>query len=446
MKKISLFFVAILICLSACQSEEEPPTKEVAVQPAPAPAPAMTVNLMQEPIEVKLVETPIQALDAWRQHAALKPTLLLFARDPFLQPIPEKLLASSLKLIQQGNSADFAAQTAVNSPAPTLLPKMALTAALQAGLFSKVVWVYPTSTPLEQLDPKLFRQQLIDSGATTVDEAHSFTLFEGVFSGKVRGVPFDAVHPSAITRLASVTGQTITHIDLGFFGPLYKDELKTPLYPLLYSFFKDLRGLNLKTSAATLSYSNLSGDRPLAIRFLGPDIATLINSPEMLSEPFPERWKQRSDTLYLPNFLQNDEVLNRYLALETANPEDSSVKYGLYQINRELKDGTKALGYLKEAVALDPVYALEYLQLVSVAKEQGRPLQALKMLLLAEQAMPDNPFIGLRLAALLIEIDHNEQAIKILEKLQKLKWSKVYFPGMEAQLETMLAAAQKKNE
>ena len=87
--------------------------------------------------------------------------------------------------------------------------------------------------------------------------------------------------------------------------------------------------------------------------------------------------------------------------METTHPTDPSVKYGLYQVSRDLKDATKALEYLQQAVSIDPVYALEYLQLFSVAKERNRPQQALKMLRLAEEALPDNPFISLRSAVFL---------------------------------------------
>ena len=130
--------------------------------------------------------------------------------------------------------------------------------------------------------------------------------------------------------------------------------------------------------------------------------------------------------------------------MEAATPNDASVKFGLYQIERQLKDGTKALNYLTQAVALDPIYGLEYPQLATVAMEKGQSEQAVKMLSHAAAAMPENPFISLQLAGHLNQLGHPEQALKLLTQLEGLSWSKTYFPDMQLQLEALKKTAGEK--
>ena len=111
-------------------------------------------------------------------------------------------------------------------------------------------------------------------------------------------------------------------------------------------------------------------------------------------------------------------------------PEDPSVKFALYQVSRKLKNGSKALDYLKQAVKLDPGYASEYLTLASDAENKNLADQSVKMLLLASQAKPEDPFITLKLATRLNLLGQADQANQLVKELQKLPWSSVYYPEM----------------
>lgn len=440
MKRLLCIVACLVAVVSGCEKKKEEPAPVEKAPPIQAPAvPPPSVSLLQEPIEATLVELPSQALPVWRQYRAARPTLVLLSQDPFLQRTPAELREEVNALLLNGTPEELAAKLAFPRPDPLLLPLMALDAALNAGLFSEAVWVIPATVAREQLNLEQLRRQLLDFGAVDEEEAQTFSLSDGIFSGTVRGTPFRAVHPDALPAL---DGPVVLHIDLSFFQPLYKGEIKTPLYPLLYDSLRKLRDSGWDTAAVTISHSNLSGDLPLAIRFISPDLTILLQDPGMIEEPPPLNWQRRSNALYLPNFFKTEKVRELYLEMEAELPDDPSVKYGLYQINRQMKEGARALEYLEQAVALDRVYALEYLQLAPVAMEKGRPDQALKMLRLAEVAMPDNPFISMQLAAHLIELKHAEQALKMLEELQRLPWSKVYYSDMVERLEAMKSAAR----
>jgi tetratricopeptide (TPR) repeat protein len=444
MKRLFIILVCLIPLFTGCEKKSDPlPAKVVPEQKAPAKVvtpetatpPPTTKHLLQEEFEATLVEVPTQALPIWRQYREQKPTLVLYSRDPFLAQVPATLKEEIYELVLNGAPEKLAERLLFPSADPLILPQMAVSTALSADLFSQVVWVFPATVPINELEGDLISRQLLDFGAIDDDVAQAFSYADGVASGTVRGLPFLAVHPDALPPL---DGPVVLHIDLSYFQPLYKGEIKTPLYPLLYQTLTALSKTDWLTLAATLSYSNLSSDLPLATRFIGPTLVSLLREPGMLKEPLPENWTRREKALYLPNFFKTDEVRDLYLEMEAVDPEDASVKFGLYQINRQLKDGTSALAFLAQAVALDPIYGLEYPQLASIALEKGRVDQAVKMLQLAKATLPDNPFVVLQLARLLIQLNHADQALSLLGELRNLPWSQVYFPEMKMQLSELM--------
>jgi hypothetical protein len=448
MKRLFIILVCLIPLFTGCEKKSDPlPAKVAPEQKAPAKVatpetvtpPLTSKRLLQEGIEATLVEVPTQALPIWRQYREQKPTLVLYSRDPFLARTPAALEEESIELVQNGAPDKLATRLLFPSSNPLLLPDMALDSALRAGLFSRVVWVFPAKVPIDKLEGEVIPQQLLELGAIDQDEAQTFVYAEGVASGIVQGLPFNAVHPEALPTLQ---GPVVLHIDLSFFQPLYKGEIKTPLYPLLYKTMSDIAKLDWQGVCATLSYSNISSGLPLATRFIGPTLASLLREPGLLDAQLPANWARRDKTLYLPNFFKTEEINKLYQEMDSAEPEDASIKFGHYQVSRQLKDGTRALDLLAQAVALDPVYGLEYPDLSSVAMEKGRPLEAVKMLRLATAALPDNPFLALRLASFLIQNGHPEQAINLLTDLDTLPWSETYFPEMSAQLVALISAAK----
>jgi tetratricopeptide (TPR) repeat protein len=191
-----------------------------------------------------------------------------------------------------------------------------------------------------------------------------------------------------------------------------------------------------------LSTSNLTGAIPLASRFIGPILVTLFNEPDKLDQPLPKLWQQQAKALYLPNFIQTEATRDLYLEMESTHPADPAIKYGLYQALRETKQPILAMQALEQAVVLDPVYGLEYLQLAPFALEKHRPDEALHMMNLAVEAFPDNPFISLEKVRTLLTMGEHQQPIALLKKLKALTWSEFYYPQMPEQIQAMLEVAQ----
>jgi hypothetical protein len=438
MSKAFLWFAVLCVFgLFGCEGR-----KDQAVPSKPAPvsskvsAPMTAAPLLSSPLQPALVELGIDAMPIWRQFRSHRPTLVLLSLNPFLEPVPEPLRQEAAALIQNGREDALRQRLKFPDSNPLILPTMATDAALRAGLFSELIWVIPATVSKEKLDLTIFRQQLVSAGIADEKEAGTFTLQAGVFSGQLRGIPVRAVHPEA---LPSLSGPAVVHLDLSFFSPLYKGEIKTPIYPLVYQIFGRLRQAAWPTAAITISHATLDGALPLTTRFLGDTLAALVDEPALLDRDLPEAWKKRGNALYLPNFFKEDEAVTLYREMETANPRDASIPFALYGLYRDRKEGAKALAALQQAVALDPVYGLEYLALEPVATEQGKTSQALQMLQKAAETFPEDPFIQLQFALALQTAGQNEAAAAHLKKLSARQWSTVYYPDMAGKIDNALS-------
>lgn len=430
-----LLFTFCLILLVACeqqpQSNEEPSTQPPTVEIQPT-------ILLQAPIEAVLTENAADAIPSWWKYAAAKPTLVLLSQDPFLVPIPEQGRDDILQLVRDGNLADFQAKAMAKTTAPTLLPQMALSAALEAGIFSKVIWVLPTKSEETELSLDAFRQQLLQSGVATPVEADSFNQNGAGFTGLLRQIP---VNVAPFHTLTELPGPIVIHIDLSFIKALYQDEIKTPLHPLASEVLVKLGSTAPNTYGITISHSNQTGNIPLQLRFIGKLLARLCGDPALLNKDPAGIDALRSQALYLQNFYKKDQVLELYQNIEQMEPTDASVKYELYLLARQFKDGDKAIDYLQRAVTLDSAYGLEYLHLAADALDKKLPAESLRMLDFAEATFPNDPFIPLRKAKVYTFSGKKNEAIKILNSLIELNWSPVYYSHIPKLLRKEMAVA-----
>jgi hypothetical protein len=452
MTKIITFtcFTLILI-LTGCERHEEtdknisnaateaintmPAAVPIAVTAEDTPTARPEFMLLQEPIELDLHESPSQALQQWYEIRDARPALLLFANNPLLQATTSSVQRNLLTHLAEGD--EIALRPVTTNPA--ILPGMTLDAALQTGLFSAVYWVIPSSKTMTELSVDIFREQMIKIGALNDQEAGSLTLHEGVFSGTVRGLPFHALHPQANF---TINGPVAFHFDLSYFSPLYKSEIKTPLFSLVYQTLKHLRDQQVKAIAASFSYSQLSGEVPLGSRFIGDVFAQLFLAPDMVDKPLPADWQERAKALYLPELFNMSTAREILLQLQSSHPGDPSLYYALYQISRQSQSTRHAaLNHLADAVQRDPVYSTEYLYLAPLAREKGHPDEAIRVLQLAAVARPDNPFVTLELARALIADGQTDKAVPLLKQLLALNWSKHFYPDMPNFLENLLAEA-----
>ena len=388
--------------------------------------------LLNDQVALHRYEVPSQALLEWYAWRSSRPALLLYSNSPLMQATTP-LIQNNLIQHLAGKDQRALRYDIAN---PAILPQMTLHAALEGELFSAVYWVMPIDIAITELSIDIFRKQMIQIGALSNEDAQTLTLHEGVFSWTVHGVPFHALHPQAEF---AIKGPVVFHFDLSYLSPLYEGEIKSPLYPLIYQTLDKLSNLKIETLTAGFSYSQISGEVPLGSRFVGEVLAQLFKQPNMLKEKLPAAWTQRANALYLPDLFNVAQARDILMMLSETNPDDASLHYALYHVSRGSNSTRQAaLGHLAEAVRRDPTYALEYLVLAPKAREKGRPDEALRILSLAREANPDNPFIALELVHSMIEMGHGDTGVPILKELLNLNWSTAFYPDMPSYLKQLL--------
>ena len=442
-----ILLFCLLLSSAACKKSDAPvapaPTAPQTVQEQrPEPdLPLAAAPFLTQPIPTTVIEATNEALPIWRSFAKNRPALIIVANTPAMYPVPAELRTEIDKLLKDADDNELMRRSSPNNPDPLLLPVMSLNVALDAGWFSQVLWIFPTKSA-EKLDLSTFQQQLIAAQIASPDEAAGFTLNLGSFSGIIRGRPFTAAPASALPPLEQ---SALLHIDADYFKPLYSGEIKTPIYPLMIELLDKIKAQEWKVAAATVALSNQTFDGlPLQTRFLGKDLATVLQNPRMMQEVFPRQWERRGNALYLENFMQKEEIHKIYTEMELEDPRDPDVKFGLYNISRQLNKTGESLTYLKAAVQIDPVYAQEYLDLSQLAMEKNLPPKAVEMLQLARNAQPDNPFILTLLVHTLLSNGQQEEARTLKPELAALKWSKIYYPQQADAKEALLKRLDEK--
>jgi len=400
------------------------------------PALSAPVNFMNQPMTLQRFESASEALAVWRQFSAQKPALLILAGSPHLMRGPDSLREQIDALVINSGAEAIKAAGNERSSNPLFLPGMAVDIALRNDLFSSLYWALPLRDPNQELDLDRFREQLTSAGIANAQEAATLVLDQRIFNGQLRGQSFTA---AALPLLQNLPQPIVVHIDLSYFQPLYKNEIATPLLGIIHDTLATLRKMHLKTLAVTFSYSHGESKMALDVRFLGELLKELAGQPELLDAGVPPLWARQADALYLNNFFQKEKIRELYEAQEQEAPQAAWVKFNLFRSAAEHKEGNQALDYLAQAAALDPAYALEYLELSQLAYEKERPDEALRMLSLASQAFPNDPFIKLQMAQLAQELGEDKTAAHLADQLRALAWSPVYYPQMDEYLKSFLS-------
>lgn len=446
--RLLLFCCCLLFSCVACKKGDTPATappaaaREVRAQAPETPLPLSAPPFLTQPLPTTIIETTNEALPVWRSFAKHRPALIIAANAPAMFSVPAELRAEVERLLKDADDNELTGRSGPENPDPLLLPIMSLNAALDAGWFSQVLWIFPSKNLPEQFNLATFQEQLIAAQIASPDEAASFTLHQGSFRGIIHGRPFIAAPASALPPLEE---SALLHIDADYFKPLYKGEIKTPVYPLMVELLEQIKAQGWKVAAATVSLSNQQFEGlPLQTRFLGKDLAAVLQNPRMMQESFPRQWERRGNALYLENFMQKEEIRKIYLEMENADPADPDVKFGLYNISRQFSKTAEALAYLKAAVQIDPVYAREYLDLAALAMEKKLPQKAVEMLQSARSAQPDNPFILTLLVQTLLNNGQQQDAKALQPELAALKWSKIYYPQQAEVKEALLKRLDEK--
>ncbi|SDM95618.1 hypothetical protein SAMN05660860_03462 [Geoalkalibacter ferrihydriticus] len=431
-----VLFIALALTTFGCQRDNEstpPPVATSAVPDTAHPEPPPTAPEVTDPSA--LLEFASLAIPQWRALNNEQPTLVLISQDPFLQLIPESRHEAAATLVRNGSAEELRRHAAPDRPDPHLLPSQVLRAALDAGFFSRVIWILPTKESPQTLDVEIFRRQLFDSGLLDEQEVQTLAADPRGFRLTLAGIPLEAVVPG---HFPEISGPVALHVDLGFFQALYRNEVKSPVFELMRETLSELPMEDLDLRAATLSMGQGEGRVSVDMRFLGHRLARIFTEPGMLTRPQPRAWHEHGDILYLATFLEMDRVLETAREAAARWTDDAPLQFELYRALRTRRAGSEALEALARTVALDPGYAVEYLNLAALARTRELPDQELRMLEMAAAEDSRNPFLPLRMAEVYLELGKALEAAELLRELADLPWSEVHYPWIPQYIASLM--------
>lgn len=442
-----LLLCCCLLFLFGCEQQSpSAPSTQAAGQNTASEAAAVrhftSVKLLHGAVTPYRFELPSEALQVWRRYRSAQPALVLFSAHPLLQPLAPGQQKVTTDLLANGKDDDFYRRGSLSRSDPALSPLQTLNVALDNGLFSEVVWFFPTREKLADFSPEKFTTRMSKAGFIAKNENPNLHLLEeGVIGGTVHGVPLRIIHPLA--ALPELNRPALVHVDLGYFRGLYKNEVSTPLYNLLRETALTLRDADFDTLAVSLSYSTEGGAFSLSTRFLISDLTQLIEHPDLLGGKMPAGWRYHSEALYAREMYQEGQ--SRKLIAEAAEkyPDDPAVLY--VDLQNLLEKGRNDEGFklLDRIVKLDPGYAMEYLSLAETGVDKGWLDKSLELLDKASAVYPDDPFILLYKIDVLKRMKRETDTLPLIKTLQQYRWSKLFYPQMPQHLADLAKPALK---
>lgn len=384
--------------------------------------------LFVDPIEPVLVELPGDAIPYWQAVSAGEPSpLVMLSLHPLLQPIPESLKERALTLSKKGTPEDFLKHGRFSSSDPFILSTQSVRATVDSGMLNQLVWIFPTRSPIEDIDPITFRQQMKDLGFLSRENADNLKYTSGIFNGKISDFDLSFYHPDTIGPLPN---PVIVHCDLSYFKGIYKNPVSTPIYGLLHQTASAIRKAGWNVKLVTLSFSNESLAVSLDVRFLMTALAEMIRKPELLDAGLPPAWEKRAQAMYAGAMYMESDAKKLVKAAAESHPEDAATLYDMAMLNLQQGKNKEGVDLLAEAVRLDSGYASSYLMLGERNAEIGNHQQAFDFGQKAKSHFRHNTFIDIGMVESLIALERYPDALDKLETLQTLDWSGEYHPDV----------------
>ena len=435
-----LFPLILLFVLTACEKNTGSTDKKIPAAPIPVVQAALQPRaIFREAVSPMSFELATGALSVWRSYSAIRPALVLFASHPMLTPTSAELRDDIGRLIATASDQEIIRRGRATASDTLLVSPQTVSAALDAKIFSEIVVVLSTREAPDAVSLEKFVKRATEAGFLTTAEGTALTLNGSTISGTVRGIPLRIAHPDG---LPPVNGPMLLHVDLGYFKESYANEVKTPIYDLIYQFATSVRDAGYQPTATTLSYSNQEVGYALTSRFVLRDLAQIMLHPEYLAGDTPASWKLRASALYASIMFNEAEAQNMTVHAAKETPGDAAALFDLALLHFQHAEPELGFQVLDQAVAIDPGFAPAYVELADQGQSMGQWGKSFELLNKAVSALPNDHELRVRYAGDLIQRGRTAEARPHLETLQQLTWSDIYHKGMPETLLRMQEAAK----
>ncbi|MBI5419444.1 MAG: hypothetical protein HZA60_05090 [Deltaproteobacteria bacterium] len=191
-------------------------------------------------------------------------------------------------------------------------------------------------------------------------------------------------------------------IDVGFFLPLYKDEVRTPMINLAMRLISTLKAAGVESDSIWLVRRNGDFEFPLEFGYLPGLLQETFTNPERFSNSLPEKWKRLDAAQYLAFFGQVEEALREYedlMRLEDAPfllYEGAILKFKYGDLDAGIK-------YLRGAAIKDRDYSRGFLLQALYFWRKGELAATESILRAGRDLFPDDEMMSIGLARVLTE-------------------------------------------
>lgn len=227
----------------------------------------------------------------------------------------------------------------------------------------------------------------------------SFGLHNGVIRGKA-GI--DNVVVTGLDRPSLWPPGPVLWIDSGFFPPLYKDEVRTPMVSLVLKLYATLLRARVSPVRAWIVDGTMRRDFPLEFGYIPDLLADVFSDPDRFRDELPEKWRRLEAAQKLAFFGQMEEALTELdsLAREGGGP---SCHYQAATIRLREGDVEGGIRSLSKAAKGNPPYVRGFLFQAGVFWNGGELGTAEVILRAGRELFPEDDRFATGIARLLVQ-------------------------------------------
>jgi tetratricopeptide (TPR) repeat protein len=239
----------------------------------------------------------------------------------------------------------------------------------RAGLYDRVVWIFPSRMSIADLGLVTFKDFLVRARGYRKSDLSDLAVRGKWIEGTLGGVPVTVTN---IEDFDPGESTAILDIDLSYFSGM---EVQNPGYSLgtasLLDFLLMLKEKRLSTKFVTVTLSNKGRTVPVGIRYMGNVIVESLQRPETLVN-MPDKWKRMIDAENLlgeERFLAADSL---YGPLVEEYPQDAGLQYIRGATLALLGWGRECADHLTRAYRIDKEYLAGFFQIANRIASRGQ--------------------------------------------------------------------------
>lgn len=239
----------------------------------------------------------------------------------------------------------------------------------RAGLYERVVWIFPSRKSVADLGLDVFKDFLVRARGYQQSDLSDLAVRGRWIEGTLGGVPVTVTN---IEDFDPGEATAIVDFDLSYFSGM---QTQNPGYGLgtasLLDFLRMLKEKRLSARFVTVTLSNKARAVPVGIRYMGDVIVESLQNPETLVET-PDKWKRMIEAESLLNeerFLAADSL---YGPLVEEYPQNAGLQYVRGATLALLGWGRECGNHLTRAYRIDKMYLEGFFQIANLMARRGR--------------------------------------------------------------------------